>query len=404
MINRKRLKCISCGTRVITRTGIGHATVQKHKFACPKCEVEIGFILDLGQETPSIAYREPTNAVWEDGEDAGDHEMLFYPEVMIPRGLDSRISPFVATARNFKDIANYQEEEAARRHFKNNFWSVIQRTYVHFETGNLDLLKKEIETILPPIPDVSNRENRGGWILNLSRRFFDFFIVDPKLAEVVERKVAYATHRAEPEVRKLAAEYVRSGRMRALWKEVKSVRKQFLSLYENLQPILMVRRYWKDDQQNVEAYELSVKDFEDLKGFYIDCIETTFRLLVIGLAIELIATTGRPRINTKSGEKTIWWFEQMNNGIKDSQLKQHAIFDLFMPALDLGLRNGVGHHSAHYDVRSDEIIYGKADEANLKEVQLPYTEFVDKVFKAYCTFELATVYFHWFFVAGAGKL
>jgi hypothetical protein len=389
---------------VITRTGIGHATVQKHKFACPTCEVEIGFILDLGQETPSIAYREPTNAVWDDGEDAGDQEMLFYPEVMIPRTLESRISPFIATVGNFRDIENYQKEEATRRHFKNKFWPVIQRAYVHFETGNLELLKKEIETMLPSIPDVSNSENRGGWILSLSRRFFDFFIVDPKLAEVVERKVAYAVHAAEPEVRKLATEYVKSGRMLALWKEVKSVRKQFLSLYESLQSMLMVRRYWKYDHQNVEAYELSVKNFEDLKGFYIDCVETTFRLLVIGLGVELIETTGQPRIKTKTGEKTIWWFEQMNNGIKDGQLKQHAIFNLFMPALDLGLRNGVGHHSAHYDVRSDEIIYGKPDDANLKEVRVPYTQFIDKVFNAYCAFELATVYFQWFFVAGSGKL
>jgi len=404
MINRKRLKCVSCGTRVITRTGIGHATVQKHKFACPTCEVEIGFVLDLGQETPSIAYREPTNAVWDDGEDAGDQEMLFYPGVMIPRNLESRISPFIVTVGNFKDIQHYQKEEATRRHFKNKFWPVIQRAYVHFETGNLELLKKEIETMLPSMPDVSGSENRGGWILSLSRRFFDFFVVDPKLAEVVERKVAYAVHVAEPEVRKLATEYVKSGRMLALWKEVKSVRKQFLSLYESLQSMLMVRRYWKDDQQNVEAYELSVKNFEDLKGFYIDCVETTFRLLVIGLAIELIETTGQPRIKTKTGEKTIWWFEQINNGIKDGQLKQHAIFDLFMPALDLGLRNGVGHHSAHYDVRSDEIIYGKPDDAHLKEVRVPYTQFIDKVFKAYCAFELATVYFQWFVVAGKGKL
>lgn len=77
---------------------------------------------------------------------------------------------------------------------------------------------------------------------------------------------------------------------------------------------------------------------------------------------------------------------------------------MFEPALAVGLRNGVGHHSAHYDVVSDEIIYVKADDANLTEIRLPYTEFVDKVFAAYCAFELATVFFQWFFVAGGGRL
>ena len=172
--------------------------------------------------------------------------------------------------------------------------------------------------------------------------------------------------------------------MLALWKEIKSVRKQFLALYESLLPMLMVRRYWRDDRQDIKGYELSVKNFEDLKGFYIDCVETTFRLLVIGLALELIATTGKPKIKTKKGENTIWWFEQINNGIKYSQLKQHRLFDVFEPALDLGLRNGVGHHAAHYDVVSDDIIYVKADDASLTEIRLPYTEFVGKVFDAYC--------------------
>jgi hypothetical protein len=209
---------------------------------------------------------------------------------------------------------------------------------------------------------------------------------------------------AEREVRHLAADYVRSGRMLALWKEMKSVRKQFLGLYESLLPMLMVRRYWCEDQQDIKKYELSVKNFEDLKGFYIDCVETTFRLLVIGLALELIATTGKPKIKTKKGESTIWWFEQINNGTKYTQLKQHRLFDVFEPALDLGLRNGVGHHAAHYDVVTDDIIYVKADDASLTEMRLPYTEFVGKVFDAYCAFELATVFFQWFFVAGGGKL
>jgi hypothetical protein len=404
MINRRRLKCISCGTKIITRTGIGHSNIQKHKFACPKCKIEIGFVLDLDQEAVSFEYREPTNAVWVDGEDSGDQSLLFYPEVMIPRNLPSPISPFVATVGNYKDIQQYQQYEATRRHYKDKFWPVIMRAYVHYETGNLGLLKKEIAGILPSVPDIAKPEERGGWILSVSRRFFDLFVVDPQLSEPIERAVAYAVHRSEKEVRHLAADYVKSGRMLALWKEIKSVRKQFLALYESLLPMLIVRRYWRDDQQNIGAYEVSIKNFEDLKGLYIDCVETTFRLLVIGLALELISTTGKPKIKTKTGEKTIWWFEQIANGVKYTQLKQHRMFDVFEPALDLGLRNGVGHHSAHYDVVSDEIIYVKADDENLAEVRVPYTEFVDKVFAAYCAFELATVFFHWFFVAGRGKL
>lgn len=107
----------------------------------------------------------------------------------------------------------------------------------------------------------------------------------------------------------------------------------------------MVRRYWREEHQVVTNYELSVKNFEDLKGFYIDCVETSFRFFVIGLELVLIADTGAPTIRTRKGEKDIWWFEQMNNGMKHTQLDNYGVFAPMLAALDLGLRNGVGHHS-----------------------------------------------------------
>lgn len=114
MINRRHLKCVSCGTRVVTRTGIGHGTIQKHKFPCPSCKVEIGFVLHLDQEAASLKYDEPTNAAWVDGDDESPPTVLFYPELMIPRGLSFPLSPFVATSGNFKDLLEYQGFEAAR--------------------------------------------------------------------------------------------------------------------------------------------------------------------------------------------------------------------------------------------------------------------------------------------------
>ncbi len=403
MINRKRLKCVSCGTRTITRTGIGHGIVQKHKFACPGCGVEIGYVLNLDQTAVSIDYEAPSNAEWDEGEDPGDNEILFYPELMVPKHLPYGLSPFVATFGNHKDIQEYQKIEAARRHFKEKFWPALERAYIHLESGNVDLLKKDCEEMVQSFPDLSEQEDRGAWLMAVTRHFFDFFVVEPELKESIDKSVAYAYHYHENELRKLAAEYVRSGRMAALWKEVKSVRRQFMELYESFLPLVMVRRYWRKEYQDISGYELSVKNFEDLKGFYIDCVETAFRLMTIGLAIELIATTGRPVLKTKSGDKTIWWFEQINNGIKDGHLNKHAIFAPVLSALDLGLRNGVGHHAAHYDVQSDEIVYVKADDANLSESRLPFTEFVDKSFKAYCAFELAAEWFRWLFVAGGGR-
>ena len=125
---------------------------------------------------------------------------------------------------------------------------------------------------------------------------------------------------------------------------------------------------------------------------------------MIGLGLVLIGDTGTTTIHTKKEDKDIWWFEQMNNGIKNTQLDKHPVFAPITSSLDLGLRNGVGHHSAHYEVGSDTIVYVKADDASLESTSIPYTVFVDRVFQAYCAFEAATMFFQFLFIAGRGKL
>jgi len=53
------------------------------------------------------------------------------------------MSPFVATSWNLKDIKEYQGIEGGRRHIKTRVLAVLQRMYVHYENGNLDLMKKD---------------------------------------------------------------------------------------------------------------------------------------------------------------------------------------------------------------------------------------------------------------------
>lgn len=406
MINRRTLRCISCESLTITRTGIGHGAKQIHKFPCPECSIEIGFTLNLDQEAVNFAYEEPTNATWDDAaeETAATPTVLFYPELMIPKGLEYPLSPFLATFGHFKDLPAYQKEEALRRRIKDKIWPVLLRIYTHFENGNLQLLEKEAAAVSNNPPKLEDIEERAGWVYSATKHYFDFFVADPDSDAEIGKQSAMVAVKQEAALRAFASEYVNSGRMVALWKELKSVRRQFMELYESFLPILGVRRYWKDSEPSFADYELSVKNFEDLKGFYIDCLETTFRFLVIGLGVIRIAEMGTTIITTAKGDKDIWWFEQMNNGIKSSQLDKYPIFGSITKFLDTSLRNGVGHHSAHYIVGSDEIAFVKADDATLNEVRLPFTVFVSKVFDTYCAFERAATFFQFLFLAGGGKL
>ena len=400
------IRCISCDSLTITRTGIGHGTKQIHKFPCPGCGIEIGFVLNLDQEAVKFDYEKPTNASWDDAAEETEAipTVLFYPELMIPKGLQYPLSPFLATFGEFKDLPAYQKEEDVRRRIKERIWPALLRVYTHFENGNLRLLEKEAAAISKNPPKLEDLEERAGWVLDTTKHYFEFFVAEPDSDAEIGKQAATAAVKQEVALRAFASEYVTSGRMLALWKELKSVRRQFMELYESFLPILSVRRYWKDPEPNFAAFELSVKNFEDLKGFYIDCLETTFRFLVIGLGMVKITESGATTIATAKGDKDIWWFEQMNNGIKNTQLDKYPLFDSVTKFLGTSLRNGVGHHSAHYIVSSDEIAYVKADDAALNEVRLPFTVFVSKVFDTYCAFERAATFFQFLFLAGGGKL
>jgi predicted RNA-binding Zn-ribbon protein involved in translation (DUF1610 family) len=49
MTVRNPVVCISCDSKIITRTQVGHKDMQKHSFPCPTCGVKITYVLDLDQ-------------------------------------------------------------------------------------------------------------------------------------------------------------------------------------------------------------------------------------------------------------------------------------------------------------------------------------------------------------------
>jgi len=62
--------------------------------------------------------------------------------------------------------------------------------------------------------------------------------------------------------------------------------------------------------------------------------------------------------------------------------------------MDNGLRNGIGHHSAIYDMRTDEVVYYKQQGRTLQETRVSYTVFAYKLLQIYSAVELAALYFH----------
>lgn len=75
-------------------------------------------------------------------------------------------------------------------------------------------------------------------------------------------------------------------------------------------------------------------------------------------------------------------------------MSRYPIEDAFVGVIDTQLRNGIGHHSAHYDPDSDLVALYDARRSKGIFRTIPYTRFCDTLLKIFAAFELAAMYHH----------
>ena len=87
MTVRNPVICISCDSKIITRTQIGHKDMQKHSFPCPTFGVVITYILALDQDKASFEFRAPENGTWADDEDGAVKTLTSRVETLVREAL-----------------------------------------------------------------------------------------------------------------------------------------------------------------------------------------------------------------------------------------------------------------------------------------------------------------------------
>ena len=395
-IMRNQLQCLSCGAKTITRTAPGLAAVQEYKFPCPGCDVEIRFALLRRKGTKlGYSYRKPVNAKWVSSEAGAIKTLTFDSFRLAPKEMTNVFSPFMAEALKISPNAYkaYAREEAMRVGWIESQWPWIQRLMVHFDNRNKSLFDKEakLET------DSANAKNwatRMRLFYRAMEGVFDLFTFTrlPQMQRVRQR-IALAQAIPGNIFHRLVQDYNGTSRMSKMWAELNRIRSEFLANYKYLSAVLRTL-YWTTPPQDLADYDVPEKRFDELKQLYINCFETLCRLTVIAIAIEAIIHHKTLSLPTKKGHMSLWDYEAMPNGNKPSQLAGYPIQHLFIPVMDNDLRNGIGHYSAVYDAKADEVVYHKYKGKKLVQVRLPYTEFAFKVLQIYSALELAALYFH----------
>lgn len=390
MINSNTLRCSSCGTKITTRVAIGWGELQEHAFPCRSCGVEIRVILDIDQKNVAYSYRTPKNASWVDY-DSQAEAITFDVDFLVPRE-GMFFSPFMSATQNFKDLQEYQKYkciEMMRRQYRNELWSAIERLIVHFESNNYELFDKEANKIGYNLREYPTRK------CFLGKLFEDFFanftVIEDTARGRVKQRITLAKSISVSLFKTLNDKFKNTDRINTLWKQIIEIRRLFLKFYPSFAPIIQLF-YWEEAKREINNYALCEKKFEDFKQLYINCFETICRLSVIAVGIECIIHYSSLEIPVGEKYMSLWEFEKMANGNKPNILKRFPIADLFIPFIDTKLRNGIGHHSAHYEVQTDQVVYYEFKGKNKIERRIDYTLFCYFMVRSFSALENGALY------------
>ena len=407
MINRRPLICRGCQSKIVTRTQIGLGDSQNHSFVCPKCGVTISFTMDLDQELVGFSYREPKNADWTDDENGAIGAVALSQEIPVPAAgrhgfvtsTGPTLSPYLATFWKLKSWEEYRHSEQLRLAFVSRF-DELERSITHLERGDWSLFDAAMHT---EEQDPTTRRRLIDLYGTIQSGMSLFTRTPRSKYERIRQRLVLADSKEPTLMQELGDLYVASGRMMKLWKEITENRGSFISEYKGLQPLVQMR-YWREELRDLTSFVVSTKRFDSLRQLYLNTFETLCRLLVIAKTVEAVIHAGTLDIPLAKRSVALPEFEAFSNGVKSDHFATMAVWDLFQDVLDMDMRNGIGHHAAHYEAESDEVCLFSSKGSATVAGRLAYTEFCDRVLDLFAAAELGSVYHHWLHIHADGRL
>jgi hypothetical protein len=370
MINRTVWQCDSCGSKTVVRIGFGHGKVQHHAFPCPTCGVELEVVLHLDPEHGRWRYERGKNATQVAREDGATEVRTFYPGVMVPDRDDEFVSPFVETILKVEDLDRFGVDETGRQIIVQELWPKLERAHVHFERDNGALFDDELQGVLDLAPSTSRLQRADRLAFVTQRSFAQFTQLTNGQRQRVRQRLTLAQSIDSNRVEQIARRWLDSGRMANLWTQLRAIRGEAIKAYALYRSVLQMMKYWRETDRQFDGFVIPDKGFDALKSLYINTYETLCRLVVLVVVVEAIIHHRSIDIPTRKGSMSAEDYEDMKNGLKPDILNKYPIADLFAPAMDSVLRNGIGHNAARYDGDSDQIVYTVQGKG---EIRVAYT-------------------------------
>lgn len=398
-ISREYFKCKICGEKIITRAAIAHTDYQEFAFPCPSCGSELRFGMTINNKKPSIKYTKVINLIKITPDDNIFTIKVFDSESLNPVDENRHFSPFLATARLPRDFHYYSNERGNRFFAVQSLLPVLQQLRTHADRGDWDLFDRQLKKSSLSVPNTIGEKWRIYW--KLERHYCS--CICPYSSGAIARttqRIALARSICEKTVQDLIAHFTQTGQDSDIHYQINDLRRRWMQYFKILEPLYLIY-YWDSKRNNLTDYTLAQKRFDELKSFYVDLFETFCRVSVIAAAIEGVVFHKKAIVETSRGTMLIEDFSSHQNGSKRDILQRLAIGDLFVPFMDHMLRNGIGHHSAKYDVLSDEIQYKVRKNKTTVKNSIEYIVFCEKVLRLYCQLEIVSEYSRFIIEPGA---
>jgi hypothetical protein len=420
MIMTCNLKCTTCKTVVTTRSALGQGDYQEFAYACPGCGIEIRYGMNLLlnkriQEAQSraksdkdftnrmhkianmrnVEYVNLKNCDVAENKENSTKVLTLDGDYLVPlSGMD--FSPFMALPRMPLNPQKYLAHQDGRRSGVKRIWPEIKRLIVHAERHHWDLFDEQFKTLeLGEIPKSEAERKRAiFWVTELYGRMFSSDAPDVRTR--INQRIALASNTSTSLTKQLVSYFQDIQKDELIIRELNAIRDMWGKVYSSLAPVFACL-YWNGKRpESLDSYTLARKRFDELKPLYVDCLETFCRISVIAGGLEGIILNNALGVPSSKRVLSLAQFDvETKNGSKADILKGLPIGDLFTPFIDHNLRNGIGHHSAHYSVATDLIDYVTENKNGRKQHSISYIRFCEKVVRLYGQLEAVSTYAHW---------
>ncbi len=393
MVTIRNLRC-RCGKEVTTKTSIGHHDYVEYAFPCPNCGVEIRYGMEADQDEPEFDFKRLKNASWTESKTVFPNPIINDAETLV--SLEPvPVSPFIFSSHLPKDFLQFNKHREIRISAVRKGWPALQNVRAYFDRDDWANFFTELKKVYP----ASKSENEIQARYELSevlRQFGGAFAPFQDDLRVLTIDRLENLDREHPELSLRLREYFEAiGWIEDLEKEYLSIKDAWPEIFWILQPLYLTL-YWDDTRNSLSEFKLSQKRFKELKPFFSDLYETLARTSVIAAGVEGILAHGSLKVRTASRMMPLDEFRKKDNGSKWDLLKSLPVAGAFSMLEKNRMRNGIGHHSAHYDAGRDVIEYkNDSRTSGTVRTEISYNDFCQTLLQLYIQFEVASIYIQW---------